>query len=61
MPLGLIIYRKRLACGRKVECEAKVFSLDVKRVAQIWPEKHRRRRKWMTLDAALNVVGLMPT
>jgi 8-oxo-dGTP pyrophosphatase MutT (NUDIX family) len=57
-PVGEITYRKRLKSGRKVVCSAIVFPLQVKRIARSWPEKNRRRRKWVDLDDAVRSVGL---
>ena len=33
-----------------------VFPMAVSRVLRNWPEKSRRRRKWMTIDDAISVV-----
>lgn len=59
-PLGWMSYNKTLRSGLRVECRATVFSLDVRHVARNWPEKNRRRRKWVSLDAALASVGVTP-
>ena len=38
-------------------CEVTLFILDVTSVADDWPEKSERRRRWVTLDEALEAVG----
>jgi len=37
-------------------CRVSVFPMEVAKVKRNWPEKHLRRRKWMTLDGAIAAV-----
>jgi len=45
-PLGIFHYQKGLGPDRAVPCQVEVFSLRVDRLAEQYPEKGQRRRKW---------------
>jgi 8-oxo-dGTP pyrophosphatase MutT (NUDIX family) len=51
-PVGSFSYEKRLKDGGSVECEVRVFPLEVKRQRKEWPEKQERRIKWLSASKA---------
>jgi 8-oxo-dGTP pyrophosphatase MutT (NUDIX family) len=55
-PVGSFSYEKRLKSGRSVECEVRVFPLEVKRQRKEWPEKHERQVKWLSVSKAAEKV-----
>jgi 8-oxo-dGTP pyrophosphatase MutT (NUDIX family) len=55
-PIGSFSYEKRLKSGRSVECEVRVFPLEVKRQRKEWPEKQERRVKWLSASKAADKV-----
>lgn len=54
--LGMYSYRKELPSDPDVPCVVAIFPLKVKRVADNWPEKSKRRRKWMSPKKAASLV-----
>ena len=55
-PVGSFSYEKRLKNGGSVECEVRVFPLEVKRQRKEWPEKEERRIKWLSASKAAEKV-----
>src|SRR5262245_16091439 len=55
--VGSFSYEKRLKNGRSVECEVRVFPLEVKRQSKVWPEKRERRVKWLSAPKAAEKVN----
>jgi 8-oxo-dGTP pyrophosphatase MutT (NUDIX family) len=55
-PVGSFSYEKRLKGGRSVECEVRVFPLEVKRQRKEWPEKQQRRVQWLSAAKAAQKV-----
>jgi 8-oxo-dGTP pyrophosphatase MutT (NUDIX family) len=53
--VGSFRTRKRMG-DRKVKCEIEVFPLAVTDQHRSWPEKGERRRRWMPLNKAAQVV-----
>jgi 8-oxo-dGTP pyrophosphatase MutT (NUDIX family) len=51
-PVGSFSYEKRLKNGGSVECEVRVFPLEVKRQRNEWPEKQERQVKWLSASKA---------
>ena len=51
-PVGSFSYQKRLKNGGSVECEVRVFPLEVSRQKKEWPEKQERRVKWLSASKA---------
>jgi 8-oxo-dGTP pyrophosphatase MutT (NUDIX family) len=51
-PVGSFSYEKRLKNGGVVECEVRVFPLEVRRQNKEWPEKQERRVKWLSAAKA---------
>lgn len=50
---GRYFYGKALASGLRRRCEVHVFPLKVERIAKKWPEKGKRKRRWVSpRDAA---------
>jgi 8-oxo-dGTP pyrophosphatase MutT (NUDIX family) len=56
-PVGSFSYEKRLKNGRSVECEVRVFPLEVKRQSKAWPEKQERQVKWLSASKAAEKVN----
>ena len=54
--VGSFSYAKRLKNGGSVECEVRVFPLEVKRQRKEWPEKEERRIKWLSASKAAEKV-----
>ena len=55
LSIGYYQYRKQRARGL-VTCRVEVFRIDVETLARAYPERGRRRRRWMTPDAAAGAV-----
>src|SRR5712692_6742109 len=55
-PVGSFSYEKRLKNGGSIECEVRVFPLEVKRQNKQWPEKQERRVKWLSASKAAEKV-----
>jgi 8-oxo-dGTP pyrophosphatase MutT (NUDIX family) len=55
-PVGTFSYEKRLKNGGSVECEVRVFPLEVKRQTKEWPEKQERKVKWLSASKAVEKV-----
>jgi 8-oxo-dGTP pyrophosphatase MutT (NUDIX family) len=51
-PIGTFSYEKQLKNGGVVECEVRVFPLEVRRQNKEWPEKQERRVKWLSATKA---------
>ncbi len=54
--VGTFSYEKRLKNGGSIECEVRVFPLEVKRQNKQWPEKQERRVKWLSASKAAEKV-----
>ena len=54
--VGSFSYEKRMKNGASVECEVRVFPLEVKRQKEEWPEKQQRRVKWLSASKAAEKV-----
>jgi 8-oxo-dGTP pyrophosphatase MutT (NUDIX family) len=54
--VGSFSYEKRLKNGRSVECEVRVFPLEVKRQKKEWPERQERQVKWLSASKAAKKV-----
>lgn len=54
--VGFYTYSKMRKGGLPITCRVEVFRVDVADLARDWPEKGRRRRKWMTPEAAAAAV-----
>jgi len=55
-PLGTYRYEKRLGLSRIVTCEVSVFLLRVTEQLETWPEKEKRRTKWLRPAEAASLV-----
>ncbi|KPQ05840.1 MAG: putative NTP pyrophosphohydrolase [Rhodobacteraceae bacterium HLUCCA12] len=51
-PIGFFTYEKKRAGGLPVACRVEVFRIAVADLAKDWPERDRRKRRWMLLDDA---------
>ncbi|MGZ8364158.1 MAG: NUDIX hydrolase [Caulobacteraceae bacterium] len=47
-PCGRFTYGKRLKDGAVVPLKVEVFAMRVREVLEDWPEKHQRRRMWVS-------------
>lgn len=56
-PLGQFISAKLASPGEEVPCTTRVFALRVDRLAEDWPEKGRRDRRWMPVAEAAEIVS----
>lgn len=54
--LGSYFYGKRLTTGLERRCQVLVFPLEVRKVAEKWPEKKRRTRQWFAPTDAASAV-----
>jgi 8-oxo-dGTP pyrophosphatase MutT (NUDIX family) len=54
--LGCFYYGKKLASGMEWRCEVHVFPMEVDRVADKWPERKKRSRRWFAPDEAAALV-----
>jgi 8-oxo-dGTP pyrophosphatase MutT (NUDIX family) len=54
--VGSFSYEKRLKNGGMVECEVRVFPLQVKRQSKEWPEKEERKVQWLPAAEAAEKV-----
>jgi 8-oxo-dGTP pyrophosphatase MutT (NUDIX family) len=54
--VGSFSYEKRMKNGGLVECEVRVFPLEVKRQNKEWPEKLERKVKWLSASDAAEKV-----
>lgn len=54
--LGCFYYGKKLPSGMEWRCEVHVFPLEVDRVADRWPERKKRARRWFAPDEAAALV-----
>jgi 8-oxo-dGTP pyrophosphatase MutT (NUDIX family) len=54
--VGSFSYEKRLKNGGMVECEVRVFPLEVKRQSKAWPEMQERKVKWLSAAEAAEKV-----
>lgn len=57
-PLGIgrFFYGKELRHGMRWRCEVLVFPLQVERVADKWPERKKRTRRWLSPHEAARFV-----
>lgn len=39
-------------------CHVEVFPLHVREVLDVWPESHRRKRRWLAVDEAIDAIGV---
>ena len=56
-PLGLFSYTKMLDEDGAMPCVAMVYAVKVKSLAQDFPEKGQRKRKWVSRKQAAKMVG----
>ena len=54
--VGSFSYEKRLRNGGLIECEVRVFPLEVKRQSKQWPEMQERKIKWLSASKAAEKV-----
>jgi len=55
-PIGYYSYQKRHRTGLMLACRVEVFRLEVAHLARDWPEKKKRKRRWMPIEAAATAV-----
>lgn len=54
--IGRYYYGKRQPSGMKARCEVLVFPIEIDQVAEKWPERKKRKRKWFSPEAAAAMV-----
>jgi 8-oxo-dGTP pyrophosphatase MutT (NUDIX family) len=54
--IGSFSYQKRLRKGGVVDCEVRVFALEVKRQRKVWPEQREREVRWLSANVAAKTV-----
>lgn len=54
--IGRYYYGKRQPSGIEARCEVLVFPMEVHQVAEKWPERKKRKRKWFSPQAAAAMV-----
>lgn len=54
--VGFYTYEKLRRGGLPVSCRVEVFRIDVADLAKTWPERAKRKRKWMTPEEAAAAV-----
>lgn len=54
--IGSFRYLKKLRGGVEVPCETKVFLIQVEKLADEYPQKGKRRRKWVSTSEAAAAV-----
>lgn len=55
-PLGKFMVHKHDKEGRELHLPTWLYALEVTELADDWPEKHRRERRWLSLDEAAETV-----
>ena len=55
--LGTFDYQKKLNDGSEVTCETRVFPVEVRKLANAFPEHGERTRKWVPASQAANMVA----
>ena len=56
-PVGYYSYRKWHRTGLALACRVEVFRLDVADLARDWPERKKRKRRWMRPEDAARAVA----
>jgi 8-oxo-dGTP pyrophosphatase MutT (NUDIX family) len=56
-PIGSFSHRKLLKEGQAVVCEVQVFPLEVTHQQKTWPEKGKRRYRWLSPSDAARTVS----
>jgi 8-oxo-dGTP pyrophosphatase MutT (NUDIX family) len=54
--IGRYYYGKRQPSGMEARCEVLVFPMEIDQVAEKWPERKKRKRKWFSPQAAAAMV-----
>jgi 8-oxo-dGTP pyrophosphatase MutT (NUDIX family) len=54
--IGRYYYGKRQPSGMEARCEVLVFPMKIDQVAEKWPERKKRKRKWFSPQAAAAMV-----
>lgn len=54
--MGYFHYDKVMSPTRQVPCSVQVFDLQVERLAESFPERKQRSRKWFSVDDAMQKV-----
>jgi 8-oxo-dGTP pyrophosphatase MutT (NUDIX family) len=54
--VGIYVYLKGQDDGTSLRCEVQVFPLEIDKVADKWPEKKQRQRKWFSPQEAASSV-----
>lgn len=55
-PVGWFPSAKRKSDGTEIPCETEVYAVEVASLAKTFPEMHKRKRRWVSVSTALNLV-----
>jgi len=55
-PVGTFLSTKRMANGPDLACETSVYAIKVKTISDSFPEAKKRKRRWVKLPEAVNMV-----
>lgn len=55
--IGRFYYGKAMKSGLHWHCEVRVYPLHVTAIADKWPERKHRERRWFSLDEAASLVN----
>jgi 8-oxo-dGTP pyrophosphatase MutT (NUDIX family) len=54
--IGAFFYHKKLNTGLEWRCQVRVFPMEVDQVADKWPERKKRQRRWFRPQDAARLV-----
>lgn len=55
--IGCFYYSKQLRSGLRSRCQVHVFPMEVSQIAETWPERKKRKRRWFTPHEAAGLVA----
>lgn len=56
-PIGTYNYRKRLRGGFPIQCNVRVYAMEIERLEESYPEFGQRQRQWFVRDEAVSKVA----
>lgn len=56
-PVGSYVYEKILRSGNTRSLTVQVYALEVREEFLDWPERHERKRKWVSVQQAIEMIG----
>jgi 8-oxo-dGTP pyrophosphatase MutT (NUDIX family) len=55
--IGFYHYEKLLSNGVSARCRVEVFALKLEKQKSAWPERKQRKRRWLSLEAAAELIS----